>query len=141
MTHQRATRFLNAPLDRVRHALLDPQALPEWNPAFRSLNGPARAATGTRYLITVKGELSGTWEYTRIDDHDIDTTWQVPGFRETGTWHLRPHDYGTIVTHEFRHEGPLARLLSKAYRGVAELRLDRLTQRTAAAASLANADS
>jgi len=37
---------------------------------------------------------------------------------------------GTVVTHSFEHQGPLARLLSNAYRGVAELRLDRLTQRT-----------
>ncbi|WP_165974786.1 hypothetical protein [Nonomuraea deserti] len=49
MTHQRATRYLNAPLDRIRHALLDPRALPEWNPAFRSLTGPAHATAGTPY--------------------------------------------------------------------------------------------
>lgn len=131
MTIQRATRLLRAPLTRIRHALLDPRALPEWNPALRSLRGPSHAVTGTSYPITVKGGLSGTWEYTRIDDRDIDMTWRVPGFLESGTWQLDRHGDGTIVTHEFRHEGPLARVLREAYRGAAELRLDRLSQRTA----------
>jgi hypothetical protein len=44
-------------------------------------------------------------------------------------WQLRPHQGGPLVSHEFTHEGPLARVLSKAYRGVAELRLDRLAER------------
>jgi hypothetical protein len=66
-----------------------------------------------------------------LEDQRIDTTWRVPGFHENGTWRFERHGPDTLVTHEFRHEGPLARLLSNAYRGVAELRLDRLAQRAA----------
>jgi hypothetical protein len=44
---------------------------------------------------------------------------------------LQPDGAATVVTHAFRHEGPLARVLSGAYRGVAELRLDRLEARAA----------
>ncbi|MET8141526.1 hypothetical protein ABZU32_14560 [Sphaerisporangium sp. NPDC005288] len=66
------------------------------------------------------------------DDHLLHEG-QVPGVgsrRENGTWLLRPRaEGGTVVTHGFQHQGPLARALSRAYRGVAELRLDRLSQR------------
>lgn len=130
-TNEHGTRLVNAAATRIRRALLDPQALPDWNPAFRSIAGPADAAVGVRYPIGVTGGLSGTWEYTYIDDTRIDTAWQVPGFRETGTWRLVPHGDGTMVTHEFSHEGPLARMLAHAYRGVAQLRLDRLAARAA----------
>lgn len=129
MTTQQATRLINAPLPQVRNVLLDPRALPAWNPAFHTVDGPAQAATGISYPITVRGGLTGTWQYTTIDEQRIDTTWRVPGFHETGTWRLEPQGKGTLVTHEFRHQGPLARLLSNAYRGVAELRLDRLAER------------
>lgn len=129
MTGQQAARFLNVSPDQIRGALLDPRALPEWNPAFRSIGGPEPTAIGTIYPITAIGGLTGTWEYTRIEDESIDMTWQVPGFRETGTWQMRAHMGGTVVTHSFSHEGPLARMLSHAYRGVAELRLDRLAGR------------
>jgi uncharacterized protein YndB with AHSA1/START domain len=131
MTSQRATRLINAPLSQVRDALLDPRALPEWNPAFRTVAGPVGAATGVSYPITVRGGLTGAWQYATIEDQRIDTTWRVPGFHENGTWRFERHGPDTLVTHEFRHEGPLARLLSNAYRGVAELRLDRLAQRAA----------
>jgi uncharacterized protein YndB with AHSA1/START domain len=130
VTSQQATRLINAPLAQIREALLDPRALPEWNPAFRTVDGPAEAATGVSYPITVRGGLSGNWQYTTIDDQRIDTTWRVPGFHETGTWRFEARGEGTLVTHEFRHQGPLASLLSNAYRGVAELRLDRLSQRS-----------
>ncbi|GAA2396019.1 SRPBCC family protein [Nonomuraea africana] len=128
MTIQRAMRFVDAPPSRVRQLLLDAQALPDWNPAIRFIDGPAEASAGVQYATTVRGGLSGSWEYTRIDEQHIDTTWRVPGFLETGTWRLRPHEGGTVVTHEFQHQGPLARVLSNAFRGVAELRLDRLSQ-------------
>ncbi|MGI8334795.1 SRPBCC family protein [Actinomadura scrupuli] len=131
MTSQEATRFIDVPPADVRRALLDPRALPDWNPAFHSLDGPAGAATGIRYPITARGGLSGHWEYTLITDHRVDAVWQVPGLRETGTWLLDERDGGTVVTHGFQHQGRLARLLRNAYRGVAELRLDRLAQRMA----------
>ncbi|WP_446037997.1 SRPBCC family protein [Streptomyces sp. SID1121] len=139
MTSQHATRFLDASPAQVRHALLDPLALRDWNPAFKHVDGPAQAAAGVPYALTVIGGLTGTWQYTRIEEGEIDCTWQVPGFQETGTWRLRPHLHGTLVTHEFTHQGPLARALAKAYRGVAELRLDRLTARAAHVGLLADA--
>lgn len=128
MTAQEATRFVSAPPSSIRDLLLDPRVLPDWNPAFHSLEGPAEAATGVRYPITVRGGLSGHWEYTLITDDRIDVTWQVQGFRETGVWRLEERTGGTMVTHGFQHQGRLARLLSNAYRGVAELRLDRLAE-------------
>ncbi|MET8156831.1 SRPBCC family protein [Sphaerisporangium sp. NPDC005289] len=130
MTVQEETRLVRAPLSRVREILLDPRALPDWNPAFLTLGGPGHAAVGVSYPITVRGGLSGNWEYTAIEDERIDTAWHLPGFHENGTWLLRPRaEGGTVVTHGFQHQGPLARALSRAYRGVAELRLDRLSQR------------
>lgn len=129
MTIQKAIRLLNVPPYDIRRVLLDPRALPAWNPAFHTLDGPAHAATGVAYPITVRGGLTGSWEYTAIADQRLDTAWHVPGFRETAVWLLEPHGDGTLVTHEFQHTGPLAGILSQAFRGVAELRLDRLTQR------------
>jgi uncharacterized protein YndB with AHSA1/START domain len=129
MTTERATRFIDAPPSRVRLLLLDARAMPDWNPAIRLLDGPAEASTGVQYAVTVRGGLSGTWEYTRIDEQHIDMAWRVPGFLETGTWLLRPDGAGTTVTHEFQHQGTLAHVLRIAFRGVAELRLDRLSQR------------
>lgn len=134
MTAQRATRLINAPVPQIRNALLDPRALPEWNPAFHTVDGPARATTGVSYPITVRGGLTGSWQYATIEDQRIDTTWRIPGFHETGTWRFEPRGQDTLVIHEFHHQGPLARLLSNAYRGVAELRLDRLAQRASGSA-------
>jgi hypothetical protein len=57
--------------------------------------------------------------------------WDVPGFTETASWQLAQHSNRTEVTHRLPHAGPLATLLSPAYRGVAELRLTRLAQRVA----------
>ncbi|MCM0674848.1 SRPBCC family protein [Micromonospora phytophila] len=128
MTNERATRLVDVPPSQVRLLLLNAQALPDWNPAIRFIDGPAEASTGVRYAIKVRGGLSGTWEYIRIYEQHIDMTWRVPGFLETGTWLLRPDGGGTMVTHEFQHQGPLAHVLSNAFRGVAELRLDRLSQ-------------
>ncbi|GAB3955146.1 hypothetical protein GCM10027614_63540 [Micromonospora vulcania] len=84
------------------------------------------------FRILVHPGLRGTWRYTRTDTERIDTLWSVPGFTETGIWHVEPRGDGSLVTHEFTHRGPLAAVLASAYRGVAELRLDRLAQRAAA---------
>ncbi|MDN3354362.1 SRPBCC family protein [Actinomadura sp. DC4] len=130
MTSQEATRFIDAPPAAIRDALLDARALPDWNPAFQSIEAPARAATGARYPIVVRG-LHGHWEYTLIAEDRIEAVWQIPGFRETGVWRWEARGAGTVVTHAFEHRGGLARVLAGAYRGVAELRLDRLTLRTA----------
>lgn len=131
MNEQDATRLIHAPPARIRAILLDPLALPEWNPAFHTITGPPQATTGTQWPITARGNLRGYWEYAQISDLRVDTVWQVTGLHETGTWELAPDAAGTRVTHAFGHRGPLAVVLSRAYAGVAELRLDRLAERVA----------
>ncbi|MDJ0347334.1 SRPBCC family protein [Streptomyces sp. H10-C2] len=126
MTRQPSARFVAAPPERIRQFLRTPLQMPEWNPAFLSIGGPASARVGDRHTLTVHGGLRGTWEYTRIEQQRIDATWQVPGLVEDAVWQLRSVGRGTIVTHEFRQRGSLARLLAGAFRGVVELRLDRL---------------
>lgn len=105
--------------------LLDPLALPQWNEAFLSIDGPRTPEVGQRYQLRAKPGLSGWLEYTAISPERIEITWQVPGFHERGVWLL---DKG-LVTHSFEHSGPLAAVLRPAYRGIAAVRLDRLQQR------------
>lgn len=131
MTIETAQRLIPAPLPRIREILLQPRHLPEWNPAFRTLSGPTTAKAGERYSLTVRGGLRGHVEYTEIGDRDVAMAWRVPGFQETGTWRLESRGAATLVTHQFAHEGPLARALSSAFVGVAELRLERLADRAA----------
>ncbi|WP_200207716.1 SRPBCC family protein [Micromonospora coerulea] len=133
MSTQQATRIIDETSARVREILLDAARLPDWNSAFLSIEDPGGTAADREFAIVVRPGLRGTWRYTVIEDERIDTAWKVPGFAETGTWQLRPHSTGrTLVTHGFEHRGPLARVLANAYRGVAEVRLDRLAQRAAA---------
>jgi uncharacterized protein YndB with AHSA1/START domain len=129
MTAQRATMHLAAPPQDVRDVLLDPLALPQWNEAFRSIAGPPQPTVGTRYQLTVRPGLPGHWEYTAIEPDRVEASWHMPGFHEHGTWTLRAQRTGTLVTHAFDHTGPLAAVLSNAYRGVAQLRLHRLDRR------------
>lgn len=126
MSAQHATSVIRATPTEVRRLLLDPLALPSWNPAFRSIDGPPNPAPGTRYAIRVRPSLTGSLEYTRIGRDRIDMTWDVPGFHETGSWTIERDDAGTLVQHRFEHTGPLASALRRAYRGVAPLRLQRL---------------
>lgn len=126
---QQASRLINATPQAIRSVLLDPLRLPEWNPAFRSITGGQVAVPHQRYALVVSMGLSGSFSYQVIAPDRIDTAWQVPGFSETGSWQLRPRVAGTLVTHGFQHTGPLAALLRHAYRGVAELRLERLSER------------
>jgi hypothetical protein len=116
---------------QVRHILLDPLALAQWNPAFTSIAGPPTALTGHRYPITARPGLRGVFTYRAIEPELITTAWQVPGFSEEGTWLIQPVRGGTLVRHSFTHAGPLASILSRAYRGVARLRLERLADRLA----------
>lgn len=53
----------------------------------------------------------------------------MPGFREEAIWMPQAEGAGTRATHTFQHTGPLAALLRNAYRGVAELRLQRVSHR------------
>lgn len=106
--------------------LLDPLALPQWNEAFLSIDGPRTPEVGQRYKLRVKPGLTGWLEYTAITEQRIEVTWQIPGFREQGVWLL---DDDT-VTHSFEHAGPLAAVLRNAYRGIAAVRLERLKDHT-----------
>ncbi|QNE20206.1 hypothetical protein F1D05_22720 [Kribbella qitaiheensis] len=125
---EQAVSHIPADPAAIRHALLDALSLPEWNEAFLSVDGPADATVGVRYVLRVRPGLTGHLEYTAIETDRIDVSWQVPGFHETGSWILGP---GNSVTHSFEHSGPLSAVLRPAYRGIAAVRLDRLANRIA----------
>ncbi|MEU5698955.1 SRPBCC family protein [Streptomyces aurantiacus] len=118
-----------APVGIVRQILLEPTELAEWNPAFRSVKGPAQALIGRRYPLVARGALRGHWEYLSIGESLIEGRWEVPGLTETNSWSLVSRDEGTHVTHSFTHQGGLAALLRPSFAGVADLRLDRLAER------------
>jgi hypothetical protein len=61
-----------------------------------------------------------------IEPDRIEITWQVPGFREVGTWTIAADGQ---VTHTFEQTGPLATVLRPAYRNIATIRLARLANR------------
>ncbi|MEU6260363.1 SRPBCC family protein [Streptomyces sp. NPDC047043] len=134
-THTRhASRVIEVPVHRVLDALLDPLALPAWNPAFRRVHGPTTARPGDTYAINVRG-LPGRLTYDETGPLSIAMRWQIPGFAEDGNWQLQPGKRGVMVSHGFTHHGPLASLLEPAFRTVAELRLERLARYSAAADS------
>lgn len=128
MSTQHAALILPAAPTDVRRLLLEPLALPAWNPAFQSVEGPPQPAPGHRYAIRVRPGLTGSLEYTRIGPDRIDIAWHVPGFRETGSWTLEPEGALTLAHHWFEHTGPLASALRHAFQGVASLRLQRLAE-------------
>lgn len=115
---QASRKITGSPAD----VLLDPLALPSWNEAFLSIDGPEKPVVGQRYRLRVRPGLTGWLEYTTISPERIDITWQVPGFREDGVWLI---DQG-LVTLSFEHKGALAAVLRSAYRGIAAVRLERL---------------
>jgi hypothetical protein len=129
MSTEHATLPVPATAVDVHRILLDPRALPDWNPAFNAVVGPPTPQPGVSYAIRVRPGLTGTLEYTTITPHLVEITWQVPGFREIGSWTVEQQGASTVVSHEFRHSGPLASALRRNYRGVAALRLQRLAQR------------
>ncbi len=129
MNEQSATRHIPAPLERVRAVLTTPTALPDWNPAIHTLTGSGPAEPGRRYPISARGGLRGHLDYTTVTERRIGHRIMVRGLEENGYWQLTPDGAGTVVEHGFSHRGPLARLLSRGFVGVAELRLDRLTER------------
>lgn len=132
MNAQQAELTIAAPLPAVRHVLLRPLEFPEWNPAFSRLTGPSRATVGVRHPLTVRPGLSGEFWYAAITETHIEARWTVPGMAEVGTWDLHEHGGHAVVIHAFEHTGPLATLLSRGFRGVAELRLARLADRALA---------
>ncbi|MFI6680164.1 SRPBCC family protein [Kribbella sp. NPDC050470] len=123
---EQATMVIPATPNRIRAVLLDPRALPLWNEAFLSVDGPAQPAVGQRYALRVRPGLSGRLEYAVIEADRIELRWEVPGFRESGTWTIGESG---LVGHDFTQAGPLATLLRTAYRGIAAVRLDRLADR------------
>jgi hypothetical protein len=128
MNEQTAELLIRAPQEQLRAILLNPVRLPDWNPAIRTLTGPFEAEAGARYPITARGGLSGFLAYTAIEPQRITILIRVQGLMETGWWQTSPQGALTRVRHGFAHQGPLALLLSRAFSGVAALRLDRLAQ-------------
>jgi hypothetical protein len=110
----------------IRQALLDARALPEWNEAFISVEGPATPTVGTPYALSVRPRFTGRLTYTVIEPDRVEFVWEVPGFHETASWMIGPEGE---VTHGFSQSGPLAVVLRPAYRGIAAVRLGRLTNR------------
>jgi hypothetical protein len=123
---EQATLVIPADPDRIRAILLDPRALPSWNEAFLSVDGPARPAVGQRYALRVRPGLPGELHYTVVAPDRIEVTWHVPGFREVGEWTISPEGQ---VTHTFEQTGPLATVLRPVYRNIATIRLARLANR------------
>ncbi len=130
MTDQQETVLITADVREVREVLLQVAEIAEWNPAFLSIAGSSTARVGDPHRIRVRGGLSGRFQYDLISAERIDTSWRVPGLRETNHAKLQATaDQATMVTHGFTQTGPLATMLRNATRGVAELRLARLKAR------------
>ena len=123
---EQATETITAHTVAIRHVLLDALALPEWNEAFQAIDGPAEPGSGAKYSLRVRPGFVGELQYTVIEPDRIEITWQVPGFREVGTWTISPDSQ---VTHTFEQSGPLATVLRPAYRNIATIRLARLANR------------
>jgi hypothetical protein len=117
--------LIRAPAAAVSDVLLDAPGLPAWNPAFLSVSA-ASAGAGAEHAIRVRGGLSGTFRYTRVDAQRVESAWQVPGLSETNYWALRSEGPTTWVEHGLRHRGVLAAMLRGAFAGVADLRVSRL---------------
>jgi hypothetical protein len=57
-----ASSTIRATSAKIRHTLLSPLALPEWNEAFLAIEGPAEPSTGERYSLRVRPGSSGWLE-------------------------------------------------------------------------------
>ncbi|MEU4192918.1 SRPBCC family protein [Kribbella sp. NPDC026611] len=123
---EQATETINAGPAAIRQVLLDAHALPEWNEAFQAIDGPHTADLGSQYALRVRPGFAGELHYTVVEPDRIQIIWQVPGFREVGTWTISPDSQ---VTHTFEQSGPLATVLRPAYRNIATIRLARLANR------------
>jgi hypothetical protein len=123
---EQATETIHAHPSAIRQVLLDALALPEWNEAFLAIDGPHGADHGSQYALRVRPGFAGELHYTVVEPDRIQIIWQVPGFREVGTWTISPD---SEVTHTFEQSGPLATVLRPAYRNVAAIRLARLANR------------
>ena len=123
---QQATQVLPFAREEVLDVLLNPLALPSWNPAFHALSGPSEPRVGEDYALLALSRLRGHLRYTEIDRSRVRMRWEIPGLAEDGWWELQERDRGTLVVHGFIHSGPLAAVMQRAFRGVSALRLQRL---------------
>jgi carbon monoxide dehydrogenase subunit G len=122
---------IQAPAGEILAILLDPAALPEWNPAFSEVSAEGTARVGLPNPIRVRGLLRGELVYDAISEREVAITIRIPGMTEQGTWQLADSPGGTTVTHAFTQSGMLAQLLESATRDVASLRVSRLRERVA----------
>ena len=135
MTDQQENILIQTSARDVSEVLLQVEQLAEWNPAFVSITGGPNARIGEVHPIRVRGGLSGHFQYDLITPDRIESSWQVPGFRETNRWQLHlAADQSTVVTHDFARSGPLAALPRPGTGRVAQLRLARLKTRVEARA-------
>ena len=133
MTAQQGNVLIETNAREVSEVLLQVAQLAQWNPALASIAGSATARVGEAHPIRARGGLSGHFQYDVINPDCIESSWAVPGFRETNRWQLHPAaDQSTVVTHGFAQSGPLAVLARRSTGRVAELRLARLKTRVEA---------
>ena len=129
-THATGTAVIDAPLTTIRDTLLAAPELPEWNPAFRCVTGPARATLDAAYELEAIRGMRGTLTYPEIQEHRIVLSWHVPMLSEHGAWELEERGPGcTVVTHTVQRQGPLAIMLGPTLATLPTLRLDRLVER------------
>lgn len=122
-----ASRNVAASAELVLGILLRPLALPQWNPAFLAISGPAYPATSHAYSLTVVGGIRGEFRYLGIRPDRVEMEWNVPGMFERCSWVLEPAHDGTRVRHELQRTGPLAIVFRRQAEVLPRLRLDRLS--------------
>jgi hypothetical protein len=133
MTAQQENVLIETDAREISEVLLQVAELAQWNPAFVSVAGNRTARVGEPHPIRVRGGLSGHFQYDVINPDRIESSWAVPGLRETNRWQLHPAaDQSTVVTHGFTQSGPLAALPLRSTGRVAGGRLGRLKQRVEA---------
>lgn len=132
MSTATSSLVIDAARDRIHDALTAAPQLPEWNPAFLHVDGPARPTVGADYALRAIRGMRGTLTYAHISPHTITMMWTVPLLTEVGTWHLAADSSPTRthVTHTVERRGPLAALLWHTLDGLPVLRLERLAHRT-----------
>jgi hypothetical protein len=135
MTVQQENILIRTNARDVSEVLLQVAQLDEWNPAFLSIDGSPTARLREPHPIRVRGGLSGHFQYDLINPDRIESSWRVPGFRETNCWQLHlAADQSTLVTHDLTQSGPLAALPRRATGRAAQRRLARLKVRVEARA-------
>jgi hypothetical protein len=124
-----ATIDIRAGHEAISGLLLDPSAVPEWNPAItRAHTRETQARPGVPYGVTVRSLLRGTLSYA--PQHSgllVEYEMRAPGAVETGSWRLHRVDASTTaVEHSFEHGGFLLSRMGAAFEQVAHWRLSRL---------------